>query len=127
MGRRAGESGMKAFIARHGRWVALRQSDIDRSNAWFERHGGMTVFMCRMIPGLRSTISIPAGVAAQNLWAFTAYTVLGSSLWCALLTYCGYALGSRFESVGDYLNPITWLVVGSLFIWYLWRVVHPGE
>ncbi len=125
IGRRTGADGIKAFISRHGRWVALRQDDIDRSNQWFERHGGATVFICRLIPGLRSTISIPAGVAEQNLWAFTAYTVAGSALWCGILAYCGYLLGSRFESIGDYLNPVTWLVVGSLFVWYLWRVLHP--
>lgn len=127
LGHRAGAAGIKAFIARRGRWVALRESDIDRSNAWFERHGASTVFVCRMIPGLRSTISIPAGVAGQNLWTFTAYTVLGSALWCSLLASAGYALGARFEAVGHILDPLTWMVVGSLFAWYLWRVLRPGD
>tara|TARA_R110002095_G_scaffold11245_9_gene15982 strand:- start:212 stop:667 length:456 start_codon:yes stop_codon:yes gene_type:complete len=74
IGRRAGADGVKAFSACHGRSLALRESDIDRANAWFGRHGASTGFACRMIPGLRSTIAIPARGAAQNLWTFTLRT-----------------------------------------------------
>lgn len=127
VGRKLGEERLQEFVDRHGRWVAINRHDIDRASDWFDRHGAATVFFCRLIPGIRSVISIPAGVARQNLWIFSLFTFLGTVLWCAILAACGYALRSNFEQVEEYLNPVSWVVFAGIGAWYLWRVIRNGK
>jgi membrane protein DedA with SNARE-associated domain len=125
-GRKAGEERIKAFADKHGRWLAFCGRDVDRAKSWFDRHGGVTVLFCRLIPGVRSLISIPAGIAAMSLPAFLAYTAVGTGIWAALLAYAGYALGSNFEKIDAYLEPVTWVVLGTILLLYLIRVFrHP--
>lgn len=128
LGRKVGEERMKKMAERHGRWVTVSPDEIDRAKGWFDRHGGMAVLFCRLIPGVRSLISIPAGIGRMNLASFLAYTTIGSAIWTGLLAWLGYALGSNFEKVGEYLDPVSWVVLGGLLAMYVWRVVrHKGE
>ncbi len=124
LGHKLGERRLKDFADKHGRWLALSRKDIERSNLWFDRHGGTTVLFCRLIPGIRSLISIPAGLAGMRLWPFLAYTAAGTGVWAALLAYVGYFLGSNFTEVGEYLDPVSWFVFGALAIIYVYRVVR---
>jgi membrane protein DedA with SNARE-associated domain len=127
LGRKVGHKRMKKLAERHGRWVTVSPEEIDRAQGWFDRHGGMAVLFCRLIPGVRSLISIPAGIGRMNLAAFLAYTTVGSAIWTGLLAWLGYALGSNFEKVGEYLDPVSWVVLGGLLAMYIWRVVrHKG-
>lgn len=127
LGRKVGQKRMKELAERHGRWVTVSPDEIDRAKGWFDRHGGMAVLFCRLIPGVRSLISIPAGIDRMNLAAFLAYTTVGSAIWTALLAWLGYVLGSNFEKVGEYLDPVSWVVLGGLLVMYVWRVVrHKG-
>jgi membrane protein DedA with SNARE-associated domain len=122
-----GEQRLKAFADDHGRWLTLSRADIDRAGDWFDRHGGWAVFLCRLVPGLRSLISIPAGIHRMPLPAFVLYTIAGSAAWTALLVYAGYALGRNFEQVGRYLEPVTLVVIGAMALWYAWRFArHKG-
>lgn len=123
-GRRLGAERLKNFADRHGRWLTLSRGDIDRVSAWFDRHGGGAVLVCRMIPGLRSLISIPAGINRMSLPSFLIYTLIGTTAWTALLVYAGYLLGSRFEQVGAWLGPVSNIVFLVLIVIYVWRVVH---
>lgn len=124
LGRRIGADRLRDWCHGQGRWMAVTPEDIDRANAWFERHGRLAVGLGRLVPGVRSLISIPAGVARQGVAEFLAYTTLGSVVWNALLVWGGYELGRRFETVGRYLDVITWIVVGALSVWYVRRVVR---
>lgn len=127
IGRRVGEERLKAFADRHGRWLTFSRDDIDRASAWFSRHGGWAVFVCRLIPGLRSLISIPAGINGMGMGRFLLFTTIGTLLWTALLVYVGYVLGANFEQVGQYLDPVSKLVIAAIAAWYLWRVFrHKG-
>lgn len=99
-GARLGEERLKAFADRHGRWLTLSRQDVERAGAWFGRHGGWAVFVCRLIPGLRSLISIPAGIHRMPMARFIAFTTAGSAAWTALLVYAGFALGPNFERRG---------------------------
>jgi membrane protein DedA with SNARE-associated domain len=123
-GRKMGERRLKAWVDRHCRWAAVSSEEIDRASRWFERHGGAAVFLCRLVPGVRSLISIPAGIERMSLPAFLAWTTLGSALWTALLAWLGYLLGSNFEQVEKYLDPVSWAVLGILLGMYLWRVLR---
>jgi membrane protein DedA with SNARE-associated domain len=123
-----GEQRLKSFADRHGRWLTLSPRNVEQASAWFARHGTWAVFGCRMIPGLRSLISIPAGLQRMNLLKFTLATALGSLLWTALLVYAGYVLGENFEQIGHYIGPISNAVIAGIVVVYAWRVFrHKGE
>jgi membrane protein DedA with SNARE-associated domain len=127
VGRRVGEERLKAFADHHGRWLTFSREDIDRASIWFHRHGGMAVLLCRMIPGIRALISIPAGIHRMGLWRFLAYTTVGSAAWTTLLVCTGYVLGSRFAQVGAWIDPVSKAVFALIVATYLWRVFrHKG-
>lgn len=127
LGHSVGEERLKAFADRHGRWLTFSRHDVERASAWFDRRGGWAVLVCRMIPGLRSLISIPAGINAMSLPKFLAYTLVGTAAWTALLVGLGYVLGSNFEEVGTWIDPIAKVVFGIIAVVYLWRVVTHGN
>jgi membrane protein DedA with SNARE-associated domain len=124
IGRAIGEERLKTFAERHGCWLGFSPKDIERVSAWFDRHGGWAVFVCRMIPGVRSLISIPAGLHRMPLLPFLLYTAAGTVLWTTLLVWLGYLLGANFERIGDYIDPVTKVVFGAIALMYLWRVAR---
>ena len=128
LGRAFGERRLKRLADRHGRWLTVSRHDIDRAQSWFGRHGGGAVFFGRLVPGIRSLISIPAGIQKMNLAVFLAYTAVGSAIWTTLLAALGYWLGSSYGSVSTYLDPISWVVFGIILAAYIYRVVrHKGR
>jgi membrane protein DedA with SNARE-associated domain len=128
MGRKLGEERVMEFADRHGRWLTLSRDDLARASDWFARHGGVAVFACRLVPGLRSLISIPAGIHAMPMLPFVAFTAAGSLVWTAVLVYLGYLLGGNFEQVGEWVDPVSTGVIAGLFVWYVWRVIrHKGQ
>jgi len=124
LGLRYGQRRLLEFADRHGRWLTLSRDDLVRASEWFSRHGSWAVFVCRLIPGLRSLISIPAGIQRMPLLVFVLVTALGSAIWTALLVYMGYVLGRNFEQVGEYVGVISEVVIGLIVVMYLWRVVR---
>ena len=124
LGYKLGDSRLKGVAERHGRWLTLSPEDVDRSKKWFESHGRATVLFCRLIPGIRSLISIPAGLARMPLVPFLVYTTVGAAIWSTTLAYLGYFLGSNFSQVSRYLDPVAWVVIGILAIIYVYRVVR---
>ncbi len=123
VGKRLGLERLKHLAARHGRWVTLSPDDVDRADDWFRRHGARTVFFGRLIPTVRTLISVPAGIAGMPLPGFLAWSALGTVLWTTLLAGAGYLLQSQYERVSDYLNPVSTVVVVLIIGWYLYRVV----
>ncbi|HYF55291.1 MAG TPA: DedA family protein [Salinarimonas sp.] len=114
---------LKGFAARHGRWLTMTPDDIEDARRWFEGHGGTAVFIGRLVPGVRTLISVPAGVARMGLPSFLLYSSLGTLLWTALLAGAGYLLESGYETVSAYLDPVSNVVVGVIVVVYLYRVV----
>jgi membrane protein DedA with SNARE-associated domain len=86
------------FLRRYGKYVLLREHHLDRTEAFFARHGEISTFIGRLLPVVRHLISIPAGMARMRLGRFVAFTALGASVWCAVLVYIGWFLG-RHETV----------------------------
>ncbi len=113
---------LRGLAGRYGRYLRVKPSDLDRSAEWFQRHGPQSVFFGRMIPGLRSLISLPAGVSKMRFWQFVLWTGLGTAIWSATLTLAGYLLGRHYELVGEYLGPVSWIVLGSLILAGIWHL-----
>lgn len=105
-----GEERIKRFVDRHGAWLGLDGEDIVRADEWFRRYGMWAVLVCRVIPGLRSLISVPAGIARMNLPVFLLWTTLGTLIWTALLAVIGYALGQSYQQIGPVMDAIGWVV-----------------
>ncbi len=123
IGKAIGEARLKRLAARHGRLLTLSPLDIDTARDWFDRHGGAAVFFGRMIPAIRTLISVPAGLSSMPFWKFLAYTVAGSALWTGLLSVAGLILHENYALVADYVDPLSKLVIAVVVAVYLYRVV----
>ncbi len=97
-GRKLGYRRTLEFAKHHGRWITLCEPDIQRAKGWFDRHGAAAVLLCRVVPGVRSLISIPAGIACMPMWKFVAFTTLGSAAWTAVLTGLRVRAGAEFRA-----------------------------
>ena len=91
--------GGRPYLERHGRWLHVDRAKLDRADAWFERYGDMTVLVTRMLPVVRSFVSIPAGIAEMPFVRYTVFTFIGTIPWCFGLAAIGVALGSQWERV----------------------------
>ncbi|WP_452179314.1 DedA family protein [Georgenia thermotolerans] len=118
-------------------WLPLvKIEDVDKTEAWFHRHGKGTVFLGRMIPIFRSLISIPAGITRMPLLLFTALTLAGSLVWNTALIVAGYALGENWHVVENYVGVFTKIVIVLVVLALAWfavsrvramRVAHPSR
>ncbi|GHC92914.1 alkaline phosphatase [Pseudorhodoferax aquiterrae] len=118
---------LKHLAARHGRWLTLTPKQVDDADRWFQRHGRSAVLLGRMVPGVRTLISVPAGVVAMKLAVFLFLTTVGSALWTALLVLAGYKLGAQYDQVARVIEPVSNVVLGLAIAWYAWRVVTFGK
>lgn len=122
-GKLIGEPRLRRLADRYGKWLTLSGKDIDKANHWFNRHGAKTVLLCRLIPGIRTLISLPAGINQMPIALFLLYSTVGTSLWVFLLTALGYFLGSNYSLVEVYLAPVAKLVLLVLIVAFvLWAV-----
>ena len=106
---------LERLTDRYGRWLRLKRKDIRRADAWFHKYGPWTVLICRMIPLVRSLISIPAGMSGMNFPLFIILTTLGSLVWNSALIFTGVKLGANFESVIRYMDiysNVVYILIG---------------
>jgi membrane protein DedA with SNARE-associated domain len=116
-GKKLGEERVKRFADQYGRWLTVSRQDVDRASRWFPARGA-AVLLCRLIPGVRSLISVPAGIAGMNFVKFLSIRPRNRSLG-GVAAYLGYMLGSNFSKVGKYLDPVSWIVFGVIGALYL--------
>jgi membrane protein DedA with SNARE-associated domain len=126
-GRWVGEERMCAIAARHGRWLTLDDKDLGKAIRWFERHGRMAVLVGRLVPTVRTLISLPAGMARMPLVPFLVYSSIGSLLWTAALTAAGYLFESNYRLVGDYLDLASRIIIGLIVVTYVYRLIAGGR
>ena len=119
VGEVVGEKRLRLWIDKHGKWLALSGKDIDKSKRWLNKYGKATVFFGRLIPGVRTFISVPAGLEKMPLIPFLLYSFLGSLIWTAILTYAGFLLGDNFQQVEKYIKPISGIVFASIAIYLI--------
>ncbi|HYP17897.1 MAG TPA: DedA family protein [Opitutus sp.] len=124
VGRRLGAERLRRWCDKHGRWVGLTRKDLERSDRWFRRHGAKTVLLGRVVPGVRSLISIPAGVAGMDMRVFLLYTTLGSAAWTAALALAGRMLGRNYERVEQVIGPVSTTVVVLIILTWVIRALR---
>ena len=100
-----GARGGRPFLERYGRYLLISPSDLARADRWFARYGNWAVFLSRILPVVRTFISLPAGVARMPLGRFTALTFVGSFQWSWGLAYGGYLLGENWETLRRAMRP----------------------
>lgn len=123
LGRAVGPERVRRLAARHGRWLTITPAEVDRAQAWFDRHGAAAVLLCRLVPAVRTLISIPAGLAQMPLGTFLLWTSIGSLGWTSFLAIAGWMLEGAYSRVEDWVNPVSSVVVVGLIAIYIWRVV----
>jgi membrane protein DedA with SNARE-associated domain len=122
IGLRVGAERLKRWSAKHGRWLTLSPEEIDQSCAWFHRHGGKAVLIGRLVPAVRTLISVPAGIAKMPFTPFLLYSAIGTIIWTALLAGAGYLLEHQYQKVSEWINPVSNVVIGLLVCGYIYRV-----
>ena len=119
-----GYFGRIELLERHGRWLHVRKSSLDRAERWFERWGGWAVFFSRMLPIVRTFISLPAGVARMPFWRFTLLTLLGCIPWVFMLTFIGQQVGSQWHEWKDALHYVDYAVAALIVVGIVYLIVR---
>ena len=110
LGRLINEERLEQWLERHGRWIGISANDLKRSRIWFNRYGTALVFWGRLVPGVRTLISVPAGMELMPFTPFLLWTTGGSLIWVLILTLSGLALGSGYDNVELWLEPVAKVV-----------------
>jgi membrane protein DedA with SNARE-associated domain len=113
----------RPLINRYGRWLTIDWAEIERAHRLFDNHGGTIVFIARMLPTVRSLVSVPAGLLRMKFLPFVLWSTLGSLIWTAGLAIAGWVLGHEFSSIENILGPLSVVVIGGIVLWYVYRVV----
>ena len=114
------------MVTRYGKYVLISGHDLDLADRWFQRWGNMAVLVARLMPVIRTFISVPAGVSRMPIWQFIAYTFVGSYFWSLGLAWAGFALGENWEDLRAWMRPADIpiiIVLGILVTWYVYRHV----
>ncbi|PGL71396.1 DedA family protein [Bacillus sp. AFS055030] len=107
---------LEKIVDRWGHFLRLTKKDVHKADEWFSKYGVWTVFFCRLIPLIRSLISIPAGMARMNFWIFLLFTTLGSLIWNTILVLIGASVGSSWETIVEYMDVYSSIIYGILAI-----------
>ena len=116
LGRLVNEKKLSKFLDKRGKYLGITSNDLAKSKRWFDKYGVSLVFWGRLVPGIRTLISVPAGMELMPLRKFLIWTTLGSLIWIALLTYAGYVLGENYQIIETFLVQIKYVVKPILII-----------
>ncbi len=119
-----GALGGRPLVDRFGRYLLILPHEVDRAHIWFERHGDAAVFFSRLLPVVRTFISVPAGVARMNFSKFTLYTILGCLPWTFALAWIGYQLGDNWAAAEAVIRPVAWAIAAVIVMGGVWWVVR---
>jgi membrane protein DedA with SNARE-associated domain len=113
----------KKIADKYGKWLTVSGEDVEKAKQWFDRRGYMATGLGRLVPGIRTYISIPAGISKMPLLPFFIYSTVGSIIWVSLLTYGGYILGENYEKVSAYLKPVSIAVLISILSFSIYWII----
>ncbi|HYO09962.1 MAG TPA: DedA family protein [Tepidisphaeraceae bacterium] len=120
-----GKQRLVRLADKYGKWLTVSGEEIEKASAWFSKHGSKAVLFGRLVPGVRSFISIPAGICGMNLPKFLLYSAIGMGAWAGVLAYLGHLLGKNYEKVEHFVGPVTYVVIGGIAAWLVaWVVIR---
>jgi len=126
----AGILGGRPFIERYGKYILLSHRDLDTAERWFNKYGDWAIFFSRLLPVIRTFISLPAGIAKMNFPKFILYTFLGSLPWCFALAYIGKILGENWQSIRKYFHGADIIIVIVIILgiaFFIYRHLKPQK
>lgn len=112
------------LIKKYGKFILISIEDYEKSLKWFNEYGEKIAFFSRLLPAVRTFISLPAGLAEMNIWKFSFYTFLGSLIWSAFLTYIGMYTGNNWQSLEPYYRKFEFFLAGLFIIAALYYINH---
>ncbi|OKP95323.1 DedA family protein [Paenibacillus sp. P46E] len=119
-----GRAGGRRLLDKYGKYILLNAHHLEQAERWFARFGEGTVFFTRMLPFIRTFISLPAGVAGMKSWKFVVFTFLGCIPWNIALVYLGYRLGGNWSIVEQYLHPVSYAICGVVVLLLAWWLLR---
>lgn len=126
-----GMRGGRPFLQKYGKYILISRHDLDLADRWFHRRGSWVIFVSRLLPVVRTFISLPAGIAKMHFIKFLVYTFLGSLIWCTGLAFGGYQLGEHWEQIRTVMRPfdplLGALIVALIAWYYIRRLQRPYE
>ena len=123
LGRLVNEKKLSNFLNNRGKYLGISSDDLAKSKKWFDKYGVSLVFWGRLIPGIRTLISVPAGIELMPFSKFLIWTTMGSFIWVSLLTYTGYLFGENYSIIETYLDQIKYVVKPILITIFLYVLV----
>ena len=114
----------RTLLEKYGRYVLITQHEVDRAEEWFRKYGELAVFASRMLPVVRTFISVPAGIARMNFWRFSLYTFVGSYPWSLGLAYGGFKLGENWEDMRQVMRPFDFPIACIIAVAGAWFIYH---
>jgi len=114
----------RTLILKYGKYFFIKEETLDKLDTFFSKHGEISTFTGRLIPGIRQLISLPAGLARMNLATFSFYTSLGAGIWVVVLVVVGYLVGSNEELISEYLKSATLIALVSVLFISIFYVVR---
>jgi len=124
LGRRMGEEWIRVAIKKWGKWILVHEKDFDIALAWFKKYGQGITFGSRLLPIVRTFISLPAGIAEMNVVKFSIFTFIGSLLWSGVLAYLGLKLGQNWEVIDPYFRKFQFLIIGLGIACVVYYIYH---
>lgn len=110
------ETVLLGFIKKYGKFILLSEHEYERAKKWFEKYGDKIIFISRLLPGVRTVISLPAGMFEMNLKKFILYTTFGCLIWSIFLTYIGFVLGENWNSLEPYYRKFEFVIAGLIIL-----------
>ena len=123
LGKLVNEKRISNFLDRRGKYLGITSNDLKKSKIWFDKYGVSLVFWGRLVPGIRTLISVPAGMELMPLKKFLIWTTLGSLIWVSLLTYAGFVFGENYQIIGSYLDQIKYIVKPILILIFVYFLI----
>ncbi len=123
LGKLVNEKRLSNFLNKRGKYIGITSNDLIKSRRWFDKYGVSLVFWGRLVPGIRTLISVPAGMELMPLRKFLIWTSLGSLIWVTLLTYAGFFLGENYPIIETYLNQIKFIVKPILILIFVYFLI----
>jgi membrane protein DedA with SNARE-associated domain len=125
-----GYFGGRPLVEKYGKYILLKKRDLNAADRFFAKYGDWAIFISRLLPVVRTFISLPAGISRMPFWRFTIYTFLGSVPWCYMLAWAGWKLGSKWSELKKYFHQADAVIVALIVIgmaFWLWHHLRPDS